>query len=417
MPLIEKREPRFFYGYAVVALVFCIMLLSWGIFLTFGIFFEPMLTEFGWTRATTSAAFSISILVMGLLGFNVGRLTDRFGPRLVMTGSGLLLGLGLLLMSQISAVWQLYLFFGVIIGIGMSATFVPANSIIARWFVKRRGMMTGIVLSGSPLGTMIMPPIARWLISLYGWRTSYIIVGIIALVLIILLAQFLKREPGHIGESTYGENKVITENLGLKARVFSVGEALHTRQFWLLCAISACIWFSVGIIMVHIVIHATGLGFPATSATTILVFAGGASVVVRVIMGSVADRIGNKSALIISFLAMSASLLWLMMARDLRMLYLFGVIFGLAYGALGPLVSPAVAELFGLGSHGAIFGVTFLVGMVGEAFGPVLAGGIFDVTGSYQWAFLLSAVVSVTGIIISFMLTPINGNPPSTPAT
>lgn len=409
----ENREPRFFYGYSMVAVLFCVMLVAWGIFLSFGVFFEPVLTEFGWTRAMTSGAFSLSFLVMGALGIGVGRLTDKFGPRLVMTGCGLFLGSGLLLMSQISAIWQLYLFYGVIMGIGLSATFVPANSIVARWFVKRRAMMTGIVLTGTGVGTIIMPSIVRWLISSYGWRVSYTVVGIIALVLITLAAQFLKREPSQIGQLPYGADEAKAWSSGLKASGFSLGEAIRTKQLWLLCVISFCIWFTVGTVMVHIVIHAAGLGLSAASATGVLVVVGGAGIAGRLIMGGIADRIGNKPALIISFTIMSASFFWLMASQEMWMLYLFAVVLGFAYGALSLLVSPLVAELFGLSSHGVILGVTFLVGTIGEAVGPVLAGGIFDVTGSYLWAFLVLAIISIIGVIFSLMLRPVNGLPPA----
>jgi MFS family permease len=410
---MKGEKHQFFYGYVVVAVVFCIMLLAWGIFLSFGVFFQPVLTEFGWTRAATSGAYSLAFLVIGPLGIGVGRLIDRFGPRLVMTGCGFFVGLGFLLMSQISAIWQFYLVYGVIIGIGMSATFVPANSIIPRWFVKRRGLMTGIVLSGNGVGTIIMPSVARWLISAYDWRTAYIVVGIIALVLIILAAQFIKRDPSQVGQLPYGADEVKTESSGLKTRGFSLREAIRTNQCWLLCAISFCIWLCVGTVMVHIVIHATGLGISAASATSILVLIGAVSIAGKAVMGGVADRIGNKSALIISFIVMSLSFFWLIVAKELWMLYLFGVILGFAYGALSPLVSPAVAELFGLSSHGVIFGITFCGGNIGEAIGPVVAGRIFDVTGSYQWAFLLCAAISIIGIILSSLLRPTNRLSPS----
>jgi len=410
---MKGEKHQFFYGYVVVGVVFCIMLLAWGIFLSFGVFFQPVLTEFGWTRAATSGAYSLAFLVIGPLGIGVGRLIDRFGPRLVMTGCGFFVGLGFLLMSQISAIWQFYLVYGVIIGIGMSATFVPANSIIPRWFVKRRGLMTGIVLSGNGVGTIIMPSVARWLISAYGWRTAYIVVGIIALVLIILAAQFIKRDPSQVGQLPYGAEEVKTESSGLKARAFSLGEAIRTNQCWLLCVISFCIWFCVGVVMVHIVIHATGLGISAARATSILVLIGAVSIAGKAIMGSIADRIGNKSALIISFVIMTAAFSWLMVAQNMWMLYVFGVILGFAYGALSPLVSPAVAELFGVTSHGVIFGITFCAGNFGEALGPVLAGRIFDVTGNYQWAFLIAAILSIIGIILSAFLRPISKSLPA----
>ena len=299
----------------------------------------------------------------------------------------------------------------------MSATWVPANSIIPRWFVRRRGLMTGIVLSGNGAGILIIPPIARWLISTYGWRFTYSVVGITALVLVVLAAQFLRREPSQVGQLPYGAEEAKTSSSGLKARGFSLGSAIHTKPFWLLCATSFCIWLCVGTVMVHIVIHVTGLGISAANATSILVVIGGVSIIGRATMGGIADRIGVKSALIISFAILAASFIWLVVAKEMWMLYLFGVILGYAYGALSPLVSPMVAEFFGLTAHGAIFGVTFLWGTIGEAIGPVVAGWVFDVTGSYQWAFLLCAAVSVLGIILSLLLRPTNDKLLSTTAT
>ncbi len=140
--MIENRNPRFFYGYGMVLATFGIMVMAGGIWVSFGVFFEPMLTEFGWTRATLSGAGSLRMFIAALLGIAGGRLTDEFGPRPVVTVCGLFLGLGFFLMSRISTIWQLYLVFGVITGVGMSGLFVPLISTVARWFVKRRGMMT-----------------------------------------------------------------------------------------------------------------------------------------------------------------------------------------------------------------------------------------------------------------------------------
>jgi len=214
-----KNQPRFFYGYVIVLAAFCSTVVVWGIFYSFGIFFEPILTEFGWSRAVTSGAYSLCMALHGLLAIGMGRLNDRFGPRLIITACGLFFGLGHLLMSQINAAWQLYLFYGVIVSIGLSASFVPITSTVARWFVKRRGMMTGVVVAGIGLGTMFIPPLVSQLISIYGWRTSYIIVGVAALVLVTLAAQFLKRTPEQIGLSPYGKDEVKQEGF-LFGRLF-----------------------------------------------------------------------------------------------------------------------------------------------------------------------------------------------------
>jgi MFS family permease len=392
----------------MVADVFFIMMISWGIFLSFGVFFEPVLDEFGWTRAATSAAYSISIVLSGFLSIFCGKVTDTFGPRLVMTGCGFFLGLGYWLMSTVSSVWQLYLFFGVVVAIGMSATFVPANTIVARWFFKKRGLMTGIVLSGNGVGTIIVPPITRWLISSFGWRTAYTFIAVAAFVLIILAAQILKREPADVGKLAYGLTEEKEDPYHVKVSDYSLGDAIHTWQLWVLCIMSFCIWLCVGIIMVHIVIHATGQGISSSGAITVLVIIGASSIPSKVIMGGIADRIGNKSAFIISFIIMSCSFLWLMAAQGTWMFIIFGIIFGFAYGALSPLMSPMVAEFFGIGSHGVILGFTFLLGEIGEAIGPVMAGRIFDLTNSYGVAFLLGAVISTIGFLLCIWLKPID---------
>ena len=401
-------EPGFFYGYIVVAAALCIMAAAWGTYLSFGVFLKPLLAEFGWTRAMCSGALSLSAIVHGLLGIVMGRLTDRLGPRIVMTVCGFFLGLGYLLMSQIGTVWQLYLFYGVI-GMGMGGSIIPLVSTIARWFAKRRSMMTGIVLTGIGIGTLIGPPVANWLISTYDWRTSYTTLGSIVLVLVVLAAQLLRRDPTQMGQVPYGETEEGEQGLKLGIEGFSLKEAVYTRQFWLFVAMSFCFTFCTFTVMVHIAPHATDLGISAATAVNILATVGGMMIVGRIVLGGVADRIGNRQVFIVSFCLMAAALLWLVPATETWMLYLFAVVYGFASAGPGASASPLVAGLFGLSSHGLILGVTGLGNTTGGAIGPFLAGYIFDVTGSYQVAFLVCAAIAVLGLILTVVLRPITG--------
>ena len=407
--LIENRQPKFFYGYIVVAAALLIVIIAHGAQYTFGIFFKPILTEFGWRRGATSGAFSLYLLLWGFLGIFVGKLNDSFGPRIVMIVCGFFLGLGYLLMSQISVIWQLYLFYGLIIAIGMSGAWVPLISTIPRWFVKRRGMMTGIVTSGSGIGTILLSLVASRLISDHGWRLSYIIVGSGVLVLLMLAAQFLRRDPHQIGQLPYGVSEVEEESLNLPPGGFSLREAIHTSQFWMVCAVFFCFGFNLYTIMVHIVPHAIELGISPIIAANIIAVIGGVNTAGRIIIGSAGDRIGNKPPLITSFILMVAALLWVIVAKEVWMFYLFAIIFGFGYGGVAALMSPVPAELFGLRSLGVIVGVAMFSFTVGGAIGPVLAGSIFDITGSYQLTFLICAGVSVTGLILSslFKTNPI----------
>jgi MFS family permease len=401
-------KPRVFYGYIVVVAAFFVMLLMWGIFFTFGIFFKPLSTEFGWTRAVTSGAFSLNWIIQGLLAIVAGRVNDRLGPRIMITVCGSILGLGYLLMSQISALWQLYLFYAVLIGIGMSGTFVPLTSTVARWFVKRRGMMTGIIVAGISIGGLLAPPVANWLISIYDWRVSYIILGSIALVVVVLVAQLLRRDPTQVRQMPYSENK---EEMGLKGgtEVASLKEATSTRQFWLIFSMFFCLGFCMFTMLVHIVPYATDLGFSAASAANILATVGGVGVIGRVVLGNVADRIGNRQVFIIGFVLMAAALFWLVPATEAWALYLFAAVFGFASAGCATSESPLVAEFFGLRSHGFILGVDNLGYCIGASVGSFLGGYIFDVTSSYHLAFLGSATISIIGLILSALLTPITG--------
>jgi len=401
--------PGFFYGYIVVAAAFCIMVVIWSTFLTFGVFFKPVLSEFGWTRAVTSGAFSLSMVMQGLLGIAMGWLTDRLGPRLVMTICGVLLGLGYLLMSQIGTVWQLYLFYGVIVGIGMSGAWVPLLSTIARWFNKRRSMMTGIVVAGNGVGNLIGPPVASWLISTYDWRMSYIILGSAVLVVIVVAAQFLRRDPAQMGQVPYGEAKGGERGLKLEPEGLSLREAVYTRQFWLFLVMLICLGACVFAVQVHIVSHATDLGISGASAANIFAVSGGLVIAGNFVLGSAGDRIGNRWVFIIGFILLSAALFWLVPAKQMWMLYLSMAVFGFAHGGCGASESPLVAGLFGLRSHGLIFGVAGIGFTAGAAAGPLLTGYVFDVTGSYQLAFIVCAAVGIIGIVLAALLRPVTG--------
>ncbi|MBI4186542.1 MAG: MFS transporter [Chloroflexi bacterium] len=405
VPLIESR-PRFFYGYVIVLAAFLFQLLAWGMWGTFPVFFEAMLSEFDWTRAATSGAFSLYLLVTAPVCAVMGRLNDRVGPRIIATICGLALGLGYVLTAQIAAIWQLYLFYGVLLGIGMSG-YIAVNSTVARWFARRRGLAVGIVSAGSSMGLVVIPAPAMWLLSAYGWRNSYVIIGVITVVLVVVLAQLLRRDPGQMGLSPYGGSEVKEENVSLQLSGLSFPEAVRTRQLWMFIAVLVSLFMSYSSTLVHVVIHATGVGVPAASAARILIVVGMLGIVGGITMGSAVDRIGARVALaIVGTLVVMASL-WLLVADSAWMFYLFGVLFGFAYGGLWALGTLTVAEIFGLKAHGAILGFATFIGLVGESVGPALAGYIFDVTSGYQLMFVITAVISAMSVILALLLRPI----------
>jgi MFS family permease len=388
----SRQPPAFFYGYVIVLATFIIAVVVEGLLYSFGVFFEPLLSEFGWTRAVTSGAFSLSAALRIPAVIVAGRLSDRFGSRQVLTACGLFLGSGYLLLSLTTAVWQLYLFYGVLVAIGMGLYWVPLISIVPRWFVRRRALMMGIVTSGIGVGQLLYPPLVSRLISTYGWRLSYLIMGGVSMVVILISAWFLKRNPAQL------------EPLSPEVSGASVSEAVRTRRFWMFCGAFLSWMFCLGVVLVHSVVHAIDLGMAPKDAANILAIIGVAGIIGRPAFGRLADKVGIKPALQISLFLLAVNFLWLVLARETWMIHLFAAVFGIAYGTFEMLESSIVADLFGLGGLSTILGVAFAFGAVGFILGPVVAGHIFDVAGSYHLAFLISAVMALLSLTSASLL-------------
>ena len=404
---MDKNQKTFSYGYVIAASCFSIQAIGVGIYVAYGVFFNPLIAEFGWSRTIISGASSVAFLIMGIFGIFVGRFNDRFGPKKLMSITAIFLGVGYLLMSRLTAVWQLYLFYGIIFGIGLSSIDVIAMTTIARWFTLKRGMMTGIVKVGTGAGQFTLPLLASVLISLYGWRNAYVIIGTAAMVILVGIAQLLKRDPGQV-EVTPGLKRSV---LKTKKKTISVNltleEALRTVQLWIICVVNLTLLFCLMSIMVHIVPHARDIGLSASRAAWVLSTIGGVSMIGRFIAGLAIDRVGSKQVMIICFFLLIAGLLWLQTADALWMLFLFACVYGIAHGGFFTAISPLVAELFGIKSHGVIFGIVACFGAIGGAAGPILAGYIFDNSGSYSIYFWLITFMEMLSLGLMFLLKPI----------
>jgi MFS transporter, OFA family, oxalate/formate antiporter len=188
-------SPRVFSGWVVLACTSAILLLTYGVQYSFGVFFATMLQDLGWSRARLAGAFSLYSLVYIGLSFCTGRLTDRVGPRWVIALGGLFLGSGMILVSMSRTPWQLYLFYGVIAGVGMSAAYVPCNATVVKWFIRRRGLAIGITRSGASLGIAGFLLLSEALIERFGWRDTYLRSGIAVLIVLNVFAPFVVRDP------------------------------------------------------------------------------------------------------------------------------------------------------------------------------------------------------------------------------
>lgn len=393
MPKTETPRNR------VLAAAFSIQAVVIGMMFGYGVFLKVLEDELGWSRTLLSSASSLSILVMGVFAIVAGRLSDRFGPRWVLTATGLTTGIGYFLMSSMTAPWQLLLNYGLLVGLGFATHDVVTLSTVASWYPRRRGIVTGIVKAGSGCGQILVPLLVTWLVATGGWRNALAALGIMAGVLLFALAQGMQRKPAaqlqNLGEAK--EPKIARDQLSYK-------QAAKDRLLWTFCAIQFCFIPSLMTIPLHIVAHATDLGMTPEWAAAILSTLGAASIFGRLLVGHLVDRFGARLILCSCLAALLASLVMLRLLDAPLWLFPAAIIYGVAHGGLFTAVSPSVAEYFGMKSHGAIFGTVLFFGTLSGTAGPVIAGMLFDRYETYDRAFVLLAVLAAVGVMLAASL-------------
>lgn len=387
-------------------------MIAWGISGTFGIFYKPMMADFGWNRAVTVSAYSLCTFIMAILSIVTGWLSDKLGPRIVVTLVGSLFGISLLLMSQMTRLWQFYLFYGIIASTGLSVTSAPIMSTVARWFSRRRGLMTGIVQTGLGLGGLIFVPLAGWLILNYGWRKTYWVFGFIALTGFVIAGLLMKRDPRDVDQFIDGvadphEAQLKPDTHGSPGAKVAIGNIIFSRSFWFVAGLYAIFGFCRSTFLVHTAAHVQDKGFSLLDASNVTAVLMISSIIGRIGMGRVADAIGNRRAFMISYGATTVSLFWILITGELWGLYLFALVFGFGWGAQAVLRFSITAETFGLVSLGLIMGMLAIGEAVAAALGSYFAGFIFDILGHYQPAFWMGIVLSILGILMAGFFKPV----------
>lgn len=404
----SRIKDKLFYGWVVVVAFLVIGTTIFGTRFSFGVFFKSLESEFDLTRTVTSGIFSVHMVLSPVFAILGGLASDRYGPRIVLFLIGLLTGLSLLLTSQTNSMWQLFITYSLLLSMGSSAMFVVMMSTVSRWFDKKRGLALGIASSGVGLGIMVMAPFATFLISNFDWRMTFIIIGVITWLIVFPLSRLLKKDPYEIGALPDGldslSKDIKNKEESIQPADFSLLQTLRTKTFWLITFVWLFLASNMFLVFTHLVPHVTDIGFSAGEAAAVLSLVGGLSVVGRVLMGTVSDRIGRKPTAIICTLLQAGAMVWLTWSQDLWMLYLFALFYGLSYGGIGPSIAALIGDTFGLRNMGAILGALDIGFGVGGALGPAIGGLIFDATNSYFMAFLLGAVVMfISALLIALI--------------
>lgn len=365
-----------------------------------------------------AGAFALAHITAAALAPMMGLLADKYGPRIMIFLSGLFTGGTYLLISGVTALWQFYLIFAVTMGIGKSTTWGSVGPTISRWFVVKRGLAQGIVQAGAGLGTVVFPLLATYLIFTHSWRFAYLVLGLLLAGLIGLLSLIYQSSPQKMGLQPDGNAQPPAKDIsGKKPRTnppihvsrfpeksLTLRQALKTRSFRLLAFAALVSNFTQQLVLVHLVPHATDVGFSPAVAAIFMSVLGVFNIIGKLTMGIVSDYIGRRNSLIISFSLAVGMLFWLMIARDAWAFYLFAAVYGFAYGSWIPMFPAIAGDLFGLGALGAIYGALSSSTSIGGAMGPIFAGWIFDVTQSYNYAFIAAAASLMTGIVFLFMI-------------
>ncbi|HEV8587121.1 MAG TPA: MFS transporter [Methylomirabilota bacterium] len=392
----------------VVGSVWLTLAIASGLYFSFPIFFVALLEEFAWSRGATALAFSISAVMQGVLSPVVGLLVDRLGPKRVMLGGAVVLGVACVLASRIGSLWSLYLIVGALAAAGLCAvSWVPSGALIARWFTERRGSMLGLAFSGMGAGVLVMGPLAQWLITQHGWRAAYLVLGAGTLAVLLPLITLGVREAPAPRASARAQ---AAEPPG-RART-AVAAALRTRAFWALFFAYLCTPLAVFSVVTHSVAFAVDHGFPRLFVAGIFGLTGLLSVVGRILFGFAADRVGRTTSATISYACTGLGtlcLLGLEVWPHPAALYAYALLFGLGFGARGPIITAMAAEVFPGRRFGAIYGVLSVGNGIGGGVAPWFGGFVHDVTGSYRVAFLVAVGFCVLGSVCFWLARPSRG--------
>jgi MFS family permease len=382
-------------GWTVVAGAFAVMFVTFGCTYTFTAFFASLQQEFGVSRGALSWVFSVAASLYFLLGAVSGPIADCYGPRTVALVGTTAVGLGLILAGRADAVWQVYAAYGVGVGVGVGFSYVPVIGAVQRWFVVQRGLASGIAVSGIGLGTLVVPPIADWIIAAYGWRAAYLALGVFCVVAGGAAALFVEGSPQRRGFLPDGQVAASLTTGPTILNGLSVRDALRSRPFRLLYGAAFLVSLGLFTPFVHLAPYAEDQGVPHGLAVALFALIGIGSTVGRFFIGGVADRLGRRRSLGAMYIGLALTMLWWLSSTQAWQIGLFALVFGACYGGFVALAPALIVDYFGPRNASSLIGLSYTAVAFGTLAGPPLAGYAFDLTRSYTLPIALSAVAAL----------------------
>lgn len=416
----RTENPKIFYGWYLVGVslisgAFQTGIGIWGV----SVFVSPMEDELGWSRTSFMVALTIRTALTGLLSPVVGPWRDtKNGPRALMLAGSIILGISLIALKYVDSLWEFYFFFGVLGSIGaLGAGGILTQTILPKWFIRKRGRALGIASMGGGTGPLVFPVTILGLITWLGWRDAWFFLGVVALVLLVPLSFLVKTRPEDMGLHPDGMAEAAvpqkaTDNAQTSRRAgrefsFSGMQAIHTPAFWLIILAVALGGLGQQGFQANWIPYLEGEGFSTRTATLAISVYGVCSVSARIIWGTLADQYAIRNLIVIQSLLTAASVLVLIYVLGPFMLFFFVIFFGLTMGGsfiLRPLI---VANYFGREHIGAITGYMRPFQGLTSAVGPIAVGAAYDAMGSYFISFVAVMIgYAVTGAVFTMAAPP-----------
>ena len=410
-----KKTPQtrgLFYGWYIVASAFIILFFNAGSRFSFGIMFKPMIADFGWSRSSLSLVGFVSMALYAVSLIVAGRLYDRYGPKWVICISTVLLSTGFMLTAFINSLWQFFVFYGVVAALGLGGPSVSLMAAItSKWFERLRGMAISIALMGSSVGQFTLIPLVTIITLRHGWRVSYFSIGLVMLVVNIILAVFVMRgDPDDLGWRPFGSKRkkggggVQHGASGTGLRDLGLRDAMRTRSLWLFSTVMFVCGSGDFLVAYHLIPLVTDHGISPVTAGNMLAWFGLMSLAGLLVAGRVADLIGNKIPIALTFLLRFFLFLLILRYQTLGSFYVFALLFGFTLLITAPLNATLMGRLYGFSHVGLITGFITTIHHVGGGFWVWMGGWIFDRTGSYQLAFALSAIMALVAFFSTIFI-------------
>ena len=401
MPLGGSRTVDSNWSWVVTGAAFVVLFFAYGSSLSFGVFFPSLVTAFNADRAATSLVFSIIGGLYSTLGIASGPAADRFGTRWVCLTGTTLAGIGLIYASSATALWQVYLGFGVGVSFGMGCNFAPASAGLQRWFTKSRGLASGIASTGIGISIVSMPAIVAYLIEGFDWRTAMAAVGIATLLIGGAAALLMGDPPGTTGRAA-------SQGKG-EFQPFDLQGALRSRGFVMLYLSSVFCCVGVFIPFVHLVAYSVDQGLGEETGVFIIACIGFASIIGRLFLTAISDRVHRRNLLAAMYLMQGVGLLLWYLAgaggsANVLLLTIFAIVFGIGYGGYVSMIAPIIAEYFGTARIGSLLGIFMSSIAIGAFFGPWLMGQAFDTWGSYDIPIIVSGLLGLVATAAAMMM-------------